>query len=326
MKILTDINNLSNENKPSVITLGNFDGLHLGHQILIKKVLSLAGEMHGRSVVFTFTPHPLKVLAPDRCPHLINIREEKIQLFRSMGIDLLVLAPFTLELSKKSPEAFVEEILCRSLCAKAIVVGQNYRFGRDRRGNVKFLKEMGRHLGFEVVVTEPVKIDNEMVSSTKIRQFLKKGEVEHAARLMGRPYQIKGRVIKGDGRGRLLGFPTANIMPVHEIIPICGVYATKACVHSIEFDSITNIGYRPTFCKENLCVETHIFDFNKSIYDHDIAISFIARLRKEIKFESPEQLIEQIQKDMKQAKMILQTNTFKDSILLNPLYCQGMVN
>ena len=324
MEIVIDINNLI-ENKPSVITLGNFDGLHLGHQMLVKTVINLARSIQGRSVVFTFTPHPLKVLAPDRCPPLINIREEKIQLFRSMGIDLLILAPFTVELSKKSPEAFVEEILWRSLHAKVIVVGQNYRFGKDRRGNVRFLKEMGMYLGFDVLVTKPFTIDNEMVSSTKIRQFLKKGEVEHAARLMGRPYQLKGKVVKGDGRGRLLGFPTANILPVHEIIPCCGVYATKARIECIDYDSITNIGYRPTFCKETLCVETHIFGFNRSIYDYEITISFVARLRKEKKFDTPEQLIKQIQKDTKQAKILLKNNTFQDAILLNPSCCQELV-
>src|SRR3990172_8280011 len=194
MKILTELSNLPKENRGSVITLCNFDGLHLGHQMLVRQVIKRAVAQEAcRSVVFTFTPHPLKVLAPDRCPPLINIREEKIALFRSMGIDLLVLAPFTFELSHKTPETFVREILCQAFNAKAIVVGNNYRFGKDRRGNVKTLTEMGAKAGFDVIVMDAFVIDGEIVSSTKIRQLLKKGEVEHAARLMGRPYQIKGK-------------------------------------------------------------------------------------------------------------------------------------
>jgi len=311
MEILTDLSNLPKGNQSSVITLGNFDGLHLGHQMLVRQVLHRAATQACRSVVFTFTPHPLKVLAPDRCPPLINIHEEKIALFRSMGIDLLVLAPFTLELSHKTPEAFVEEILCKALHAKTIVVGNNYRFGKDRRGNVKTLMDMGAKAGFDVIVMEAFVIDGEIVSSTKIRQLLKKGEVEHAARLMGRPYQIKGIVEEGDKRGRLLGFPTANIKPAHEIIPSCGVYVTKAMVNSKEFHSITNIGYRPTFHKETLCIETHIFDFDQSIYGTEITITFAARLRKEQKFDTPEQLVKQIHHDMHHAKRLLQINTLQ---------------
>ncbi|RMD56094.1 MAG: bifunctional riboflavin kinase/FAD synthetase, partial [Nitrospirae bacterium] len=255
MKIITNLSEISGDNRDSVITLGNFDGLHLGHKRLINLVIDEAHKIGGRSVVFTFNPHPLKVLAPHRCPPLINILEQKIALFKDMGIELLVMPEFTKRIATMTPESFVVDVLHKLLRVKKIFIGANYRYGKDRMGNVKTLKEMGEIMGFDVEVVDYVTVNGEIISSTKIRELLKKGDVKHASKLLGSPYGIKGKIIIGDRRGRMLGFPTANIEPIHEIIPAPGVYATKINIDDRYYDAITNIGYRPTFKKNELSIE-----------------------------------------------------------------------
>ncbi|MBI5100521.1 MAG: bifunctional riboflavin kinase/FAD synthetase [Nitrospirae bacterium] len=284
MKLITDLNDLTERFENSTITLGNFDGLHLGHQELIKKVIARAKETGGTSMVVTFRPHPLKVLCPEKCPPLISIYEEKIALMERFGIDVLVKIPFTLEFAKMAPEEFVRKILCEKLGAKEIFVGYNYRFGRDRAGNVGMLRDLGRQLGFNVRETEQVELNGEVISSTKIRMLLKEGEVEQAARLLGRDYAITGVVIRGDGRGRSLGFPTANIAPKHSIVPSNGVYAARLFVRDRFYDGIVNIGMRPTFNKTALSIEVHILDFDEDIYGEELSLYFISRIRDEIKF------------------------------------------
>lgn len=314
MQLITDLRKITTRFTNSIITLGNFDGIHLGHQELIRKVIRRAKETGGSSIVVTFRPHPLKILAPDKCPPLISIYEEKIRLFERLGVDVLVKIPFTMEFSSMKPEDFVKNILCDLLGAKEIYVGYNYRFGKGREGDISRLKEYGKEHGFSVIEVDQVSLNGEVISSTKIRQLLRDGSVEHAAKLLGRSYAITGIVIKGDGRGKELGFPTANIASKHSIIPANGVYAVRLFVRDRYCDGIANIGLRPTFNKHDLTVEVHLFDFNEDLYGEDIRVYFIKKIREEKKFASASALITQITADIRTARQILsETPAFSEN-------------
>jgi riboflavin kinase/FMN adenylyltransferase len=313
MLLITDLKDIATGFEKSVVTLGNFDGLHLGHQELIGKVIARAREIGAASVVVTFRPHPLKILAPEKCPPLISIYEEKIRLFEKLGIDVLVKIPFTRDFAKMSPEDFVKNILCDTLGAKEIFVGYNYRFGRGREGTIATLKTLGEKFDFSVREVEQVSLKGEVISSTKIRHLLSDGEVEHAARLLGRTYAITGIVVRGDGRGKGLGFPTANIAPKHSIVPADGVYAVRLFVRDKFYDGIANIGLRPTFGKNVLAIEVHIFEFNEDIYGEEISLYFVGRIRKERKFAAAADLIKQIHADIKTARqMLAETSVIAD--------------
>jgi riboflavin kinase/FMN adenylyltransferase len=305
MLLITDLRDIKEKFTKSIVTLGNFDGLHLGHQELIKMVIRRAKETGGKSLVVTFRPHPLKILAPEKCPPLISIYEEKIRLFDKLGIDVLVKIPFTLEFSAMAPERFIKDVLCDLLGAKEIFVGYNYRFGKGRKGNIGTLKELGKKCGFVVREVKQVSLNGEEISSTKIRRLLGEGDVEHAARLLGRTYAVTGIVVKGDGRGKSLGFPTANIVPKHAIIPAKGVYAVRLYVRDKLYDGIANIGLRPTFGKKDLTIEVHVFDFDEDIYNEEVSLYFIKKIREEKKFETPGDLARQIRSDILAAKEIL---------------------
>jgi riboflavin kinase/FMN adenylyltransferase len=305
MLLITDLKNIKQKFDNTILTLGNFDGLHLGHQELVKTIIRRSKETGALSMVVTFRPHPLKILAPDKCPPLISIYEEKIRLFEKLGIDVLVKIPFTLEFSAMSPEEFVRDILCATLGAREIFVGYNYRFGKGREGDIQTLKELGAKYGFAIREIEQLAIDGEVVSSTKIRTLLRDGLVEHAAKLLGRTYAITGIVVKGDGRGKSLGFPTANIAPKHSIIPADGVYAVRLMVRERGYDGIANIGLRPTFGKKTLAIEVHVFGFNEDIYGEDISLYFIKKIRDEKKFKDAAALVNRIRSDIDTAKEIL---------------------
>jgi len=305
MLLITDLRKITERFTNSVLTLGNFDGIHLGHQELVRMVIGRAREIGGQSIVVTFRPHPLKVLAPEKCPPLISIYEEKIGLFEKLGIDVLVKIPFSLQFAEMTPREFVKGVLCDTLGAKDIFVGYNYRFGKGREGTTQMLKQMGREFGFKVHEVEQISLDGEVISSTKIRQLLKDGEVEHAARFLGRPYAITGIVIKGESRGKILGFPTANIASKHSIVPANGVYAVRLLARERCHDGIVNIGVRPTFDTRSLAIEAHVFSFNEDLYGEEITLFFIRKLREERKFETVEKLIEQISKDIETAKEVL---------------------
>ncbi|MFI5293982.1 MAG: bifunctional riboflavin kinase/FAD synthetase [Thermodesulfovibrionales bacterium] len=308
MILITDLKNIQKKFDNSILTLGNFDGLHLGHQELVRMIIRRARETGALSMVVTFRPHPLKILAPEKCPPLISIYEEKIKLFERLGIDVLVKIPFTLEFSAMPPEDFVRDVLCGTLGAKEIFVGYNYRFGKGRKGDIRTLRSLGEKYGFAVREIEQIAFGGEVISSTKIRTLLREGDVEHAAKLLGRTYAITGIVVKGDGRGKGLGFPTANIAPKHSIIPADGVYAVRLIVREKVYDGIANIGMRPTFNKKVLAIEVHVFDFNEDIYGEDISLYFIRKIREEKKFKGAEALVTQIKSDIETAKEILSSH------------------
>ena len=314
MILITDLDNIGKRFDNSIITLGNFDGLHLGHQELVRMVIRRARETGAAAMVVTFRPHPLKVLAPEKCPPLISIYEEKIRLFERLGIDVLVKIPFTLEFSSMSPEDFVKKVLCDALGAREIFVGYNYRFGKGRKGDIRLLKSLGEELGFRVREVEQVAAEGEVISSTSIRNLLKDGEVEHAARLLGRTYAITGVVVKGDGRGKGLGFPTANIAPKHAIIPADGVYAVRLYARDRLYDGIANIGLRPTFNKKVLAIEVHVFDFNEDLYGEEVSLYFVKKIREEKKFRSADALVTQIRSDIAAAREMLTSHPLLDVI------------
>lgn len=291
--------------KSSVITIGNFDGLHLGHQKIIKKVVERAKKLGCPSIVYTFEPHPLKVVAPQKSPALILDKDDKARLIEKSGVDFLVLAKFTKSFASRHPKEFVKENLVSQFGIKEAWVGHDFAFGKGKSGTVDYLKTLGAEFGFKVFVVPVLKKGPAIVSSSRIRELIKKGEVEKAAKLLGRLYSIKGKVVKGKSIGKEIGFPTANISTGSELIPADGVYAAFTFLDGKKYSSVVNIGIAPTFGKRQRAIEAHIFKFKDNIYGKKIEAVFVKRLRGEKAFSSREALTAQIKKDGDKAKRIL---------------------
>ncbi len=309
MKVIRDDQLKGNELKGVVLTLGNFDGVHLGHQAILKRVVERARGYKTRSMVFTFEPHPLHIIAPQKKLLLITTLKERERLIESFGIDILYLARFTLEFASQHPEEFLRGVIHDRINPRLIVVGHDYAFGRGKEGRIPLLRKMGKELGYEVEVIPPYRVDSTVVSSSIIRECILKGGVARAAELLGRYYSIKGEVVKGSGRGRSIGFPTANVMPEKELLPARGVYATHVNCGGMCYKGVTNIGYNPTFSSPSstpvLSVEAYIFDFEGDLYGETIELHFVERIRDESRFKDPSVLVEQIERDISMAKDIL---------------------
>ena len=305
MKIIRDLDELVAPLPNAVVTIGNFDGVHLGHREIFRRLVSRARELGGVSVVYTFVPHPLKVLAPERAPRLINTYAEKERLIEASCIDVLICARFTPETATLSADRFVEEILVKKIGVRHLVVGYDYAFGRNREGNAEFLRQKGEELGFEVEVLGPITGHGETYSSTRIRQMLTDGEVSGVVALLGRHFTLEGEVIHGAKRGGKLGFPTANLCTEKEILPKPGVYAVKVRRGEKVFDGVVNIGCNPTFCNEGISVEVHLLDFHEQIYGETLRLYFVKRLRDEMLFPTPEELSRAIEADIAGARKIL---------------------
>jgi riboflavin kinase/FMN adenylyltransferase len=292
--------------KGGIVTIGNFDGVHLGHQHIFRKLVDEARRQECPAVVISFDPHPKMVLHPERRPfYLITSLKEKIRLIEQCGIDALILIPFTLEYARTSAEAFIRDILWDRLRIRKILIGHDYTFGRGREGNEAFLTAFGRRLGFEVEVMSAFQRDGMTISSTRIREALLAGEVRLAASLLGRPYNLAGEVVPGHRRGVELGFPTANIRPDKEPIPPRGVYAVQTLLEGIRRPGVLNLGFNPTFADASRSIEVHIFDFHRDIYGEVLDILFIERLRDEIRFDRAAELTTQIDRDVTRAREIL---------------------
>ena len=291
-----------------VVTLGNFDGVHLGHQEIFSRVREKAKEIQGTSLVYTFHPHPITVLTPGGQFLNITTLEEKLKLIEKAGIEVVICEPFTLEFSQLTAEEFVKNVLWDHLGTKEIFVGEDYTFGSKRQGNIFFLRAMGNRLNFRVKIVESQIKDNIIVKSSKIREFIRQGEISTANRLLGRHFSFSGKVIKGKGRGANLGFRTANIKPDKILHPGTGVYAVWVTFHNQRFPGAMNIGYNPTFNDQELSLEVHLLDFNESIYGEKIEITFVERIRKEEAFCSPQELINQLHQDAIEARKILGGN------------------
>jgi riboflavin kinase/FMN adenylyltransferase len=287
----------------SVIAIGNYDGIHLGHQRVLAFAMTRAKDSGAVSTALTFEPPPLKVLRPESAPLRISTNQQRLEWFGALGIEAAVVLPFTPQLASLSPEDFVDEILVRQLQVRAIVVGDNFRFGHRQAGDVKFLRDLGMRYGFEVVVHTPVALKGEIVSSTLIRKQIAEGDVTHAARLLGRPFVLTGEVVRGSGTGRKFLFPTLNLKPDQELLPARGVYITRTVLEgeTSSHRSVTNIGMRPTFNGSALTIETHLLDYSGNFAPKHIEIRFWKRLREEKKFASPDDLRLQIARDVSTA-------------------------
>lgn len=288
---------------PTSVTIGIFDGVHVGHKKIIGLLKNEAREKGLHSCVVTFHPHPQKVLRKTAMPLIVPLRE-RLKLLEKEGVDITVCFNFTKEFAQISAKDFVRDTLVRKLRVRTIFVGPDFFFGRKREGNIDLLESLGRTHGFETKIVEPVSLDNEPVSSTVIRDLIENGKVEKAGRFLGRNFFIEGRIKEGEKRGRVLGFPTANLDTDWELLPKRGVYVTWAYIDETSFKSITNVGIRPTFDANQLLIETHLLDFSGDIYGKTMRLEFLERLRDERRFESIDALVAEIRKDVEKAKEI----------------------
>jgi len=306
MKRIDTLEPLSPDLKGAVVTIGNFDGVHAGHRQIFAKVLADARRCGGPAVVMTFEPHPKQVLHPERRPfYLITTLGEKLRLIEAAGMDAAWVIPFSPEFAARPASAFVEDFLCRALAIRKVYIGHDYTFGRGREGNEAFLKAKGEALGFAVEVVNAYRIGETIISSTAIREAILAGEVSRAAAMLGRPYNLAGRVVEGHRRGAGLGFPTANLDPEKVLLPARGVYAVRGAVSGRSYAGVLNIGENPTFGDGRQTVEVHLLDFAGDLYGAPLEVQFIERLRGEVKFSGPDALVAQIRKDVERARRIL---------------------
>jgi len=305
MKIIRGVKNISNSIPYPVVAIGNFDGVHVGHQILFRKTAQLAKKNRGTAIAFTFEPHPLKILAPDKVPPLLTTFRKKMELIEECGIELVICADFTRQFSDQRPREFAHDILVKRIEAREVVVGFDYAFGRGREGTVRYLNQMGNEYGFCTHIIDPVRLNGHLVSSSYVRELIEDGKVEAAGEFLGRHYSIPGPVVEGYKTGQKIGFPTANLDTSRVKIPGIGVYAVSIKHQGTKYNGVVNVGFNPTFNRDTLSVEAHIFDFEGKIYGQEIEVIFIRRIRSEVKFKSADQLVEQIKKDIQAAKKIL---------------------
>lgn len=305
MKIYHDLSSLKIPNS-TVCGIGNFDGIHRGHQKLIETLLQCSQTRSLDSLIFTFEPHPSRVLSPNNSTKLIMTLKQKQKIMQSYGINHFILAPFTREFSKIEYKNFIYDILINKCRAKVVVVGYNYRFGYKGEGTAQSLKELCGEKGIDTVIIPPVTYNKETVSSTFIRSLIEKGDVKNAAEYLGRPFKIEGFVQHGNGIGKKLGFPTANISLEQELVlPARGVYAVLVLRQGNIYKGVANLGIKPTFNGSDVTLEIHLFDFNGELYGEKLEVMFIDSLRNEVKFKKADDLIRQVQRDFVNAKEIL---------------------
>jgi len=315
VKIIRTSSGLSHTLKRPVVTIGNFDGVHRGHQDLIARTIKRARELDGTCTVITFDPHPAKVLRPHNAPPLLTTLSQKLDLFRLYGVDAVICMEFTEDFARIGPDEFIRDILCGGIGVKAVVVGKNYKFGKGQSGDTAYLVEMGKTMGFEVDVVEPLMMEGERISSSRVRGHLQRGEVDMATRLLGRFYSIEGVVIHGHKRGEAIGYPTANIRMINEVMPREGIYAVKSRYGDRIIDGVCYIGSQPTFEGTQVGVEVHLFDFQGDIYGEHLRVYFIERIRGDEKFSNVEELRAMIQKDIEKAHTILKTTPWKSLLI-----------
>lgn len=302
MWIVRGLESYPPEGAPSVVALGVFDGVHLAHRAILGAAVSRARETGVPALACTFDPHPMEVLQPERAPAPLTTIPERLELFAQSGLDGAVVLEFTRELAAMEPEAFVKDVLVARLRARDVVVGFNHRFGHGASGDAAMLESLGGRLGFRTHVVPPLLLDGVPVSSTEVRAALQRGEVDVAARFLGRPYSIDGRVVPGAGRGRTLGFPTANVAPDRPVLVAAGVYGCDLQVDDRRYRTVVNIGVRPTFGETTTTVEAHVLDFSGDLYDRRVRLLFRERLREERKFPSVDALRAQIAADIAGAR------------------------
>jgi riboflavin kinase/FMN adenylyltransferase len=289
----------------AVLTLGNFDGVHLGHQEILNRTITVARAQAARAGLLTFYPHPISVLAPDAAPPLITPMRSKLEVLAGIGIDLVWVVPFSRRFARLRPETFIYEFVMPRVDLAGMVVGYNVNFGQDRSGNAALLADIGMRAGFPVEIVGPVVQKNLRVSSTEVRRALLRGEVAAARRMLGRPHFLRGRVGHGAQRGREIGFPTANLSLSGGLVPLDGVYAVRVDGLGPSRSGVANIGTKPTFGGGERGLEVHIFDFDGDLYRRRLRVGFVERLRGELRFASAAALAQQIRRDVADARKIL---------------------
>ena len=305
MKIIRGVKQLLKSLSFPIIALGNFDGVHLGHQAIIRKTVERVRREGGTSVVYTFDPHPLRVLNPAKLDGILTTFDEKMNIFQSLGVDCTVCETFTLDFSRHDATYFIKHFLHDGLGAKEIYVGRDFAFGHGRKGSAEDLKRIGLSLGIKVAIEASVLKNGEVVSSSRIRSLIRDGRVAQASKLLGRSYSLGGMVELGVQRGRGLGFATANLFPGEETVPKRGVYAVKVQWSQRDYEGIAHIGSQPTFGDHTERIEVHLFYFDENLYRDSIRVAFVDRIRDERKFEGPEDLVKQIRLDICRAQEIL---------------------
>jgi len=301
MKFIEGTRGFSCSSETSV-TIGNFDGVHLGHRELIRRTVSNAGKLGLPSVVLIFSPHPVRFFHPKDYFYEITTVREKAALMEGLGIDIFVVESFDGEIGDMSPEEFVRTALCRRLRARIVTVGYDFAFGSKRTGSPEMLAELGRELGFDVEIVPPFMYGGAVVSSSRIRELLFAGKVREAEELLCRPFEVRGSVGQGAGRGRLLGFPTANVMFSRELLLLPGVYMVDVNVDDVSFRGVANVGSNPTFDGSFIGLEAHLLSFQGDLYGKDVAVRFRERIRDERKFQSADGLVLQIKNDVEYAR------------------------
>jgi riboflavin kinase / FMN adenylyltransferase len=307
MKTLRSIPELSKLRGPIFLAIGVFDGVHLGHQAVISTSAEHARATNGTPVVVTFDPHPEKILRPDKAPHLLTATEHKIALIRTFGVGHLLIIPFNKQFAATEPEDFVQQLAQHSNPLREICVGHKWSFGKNRRGNLQLLTKLGAEFDFNVVGIPPVTVNGEIVSSTTIRRAVEAGDLKKAAAMLGREYTILGTVVRGDDLGKKIGFPTANLSAHSEQFPPNGVYFAEAKLDGVAYPGVVNLGYRPTVSsgKSDRVLEIHLLDFDRDIYGKGLELRFVRYLRPEKKFENVDALVQQIKRDVEQARELI---------------------
>lgn len=300
-----NLDDIAGFERDTAVTFGVFDGIHIGHQAVIKTLLQRAAQDQLMSVLVGFYPHPLAFLSPERCPPILTALSKRVEILQQFDISKIIMLSFDEQIASMSPESFVEQVLLEKCRARHVVVGYACQFGKNRAGNAQRLAEISEDYPFDVTIVPPTEINGAPVHSTRIRQALARGDLRWSSQLLGRPYSLVGEVIHGEGRGKQLGFPTANINTRNQICPPNGVYAIRAKLEGKWLEGVLNIGTRPTFNELNFQVESYFFDFNETIYGKLVEIFFVEKIRSERKFPNLQSLVQQIQRDIMAAAEIL---------------------
>lgn len=307
MKILKTLRDVKEKPPYPVVTIGNFDGVHQGHSQIFRQLRQRALDKQGTSMIVTFLNHPVKVLRPDRAPTMISTPEQKVELIETYGIDWLFMFPFTADLASQEPEVFIRDLM-RALSVREILVSTNFYFGKKARGNITLLEELGKQYGYLLDIIQPVMHQGAPISSSRIRLAIRERRIEKANELLGRAFYIDGTVVEGDNRGRTLDFPTANLDTFNELIPSNGVYLSMVDVLGDRRPAVTNIGVRPTFASGGFSIETHILDFDRTLYGEKLRLFFLRFQREERAFDSEEALRRQIGEDISAARAYFRRN------------------
>src|SRR6476661_7265082 len=304
MHIIRNLDQLPSSARYGAVAIGNFDGVHRGHVAIVRRLLERADAVGGPAVVFTFDPHPVRILRPEQCPPPLTWTERKAELLAAQGVDWVVAYPTDEALLQLSAADFFQKIVRDALAARALVEGPNFYFGHNREGTVKRLAELSTAAGITLDVVPPVEIDGQIVSSSRVRELIRGGQVEQALKLLSAPYRIRGMVTHGAGRGAKIGFPTANLSAVDTLLPALGVYAGRATVSDKSYPAAINLGPSPTFGDAMIRVEVHLIGFDDALYGQPMEVDFLARLRDIRPFDSPAALVEQLKLDVEQVKQI----------------------